>query len=205
MPYDPSFDGTFAGSLSPIASVDWTAIEDAIWTWVWQASGLPGTQVIWSGQAMPQPGSTFIDLAIEGATRIGLGDSVVWRVNPGGAAGAEGLLIGRGQQRCSLVIRCFAGAATGATKPLAILNEVMSALGADEIAVPLARLVGIGTCSDVTMISGVVNSTLLEPRAQVTVKFFVGSETNRTITTIETVNITDEIPNPDETLQITRS
>lgn len=175
--------------------VDFVTIENAIWNWVWSSSGLAAAQVMWASQNQPGLNAPYITLRIGTIATIGLSDSVELRLNPTPSPGAEILFIGRGQRRCTLTITCYGTTPIGATGAAAILDQVLGALSLDPIASPLSAAgIGIASYHDIVSIDGVVNSTLLEPRASIDVIFFIGSEITVTGTNIISVDITDQIP-----------
>jgi hypothetical protein len=124
-------------------------------------------------------------------------------------AGQEISTTVRGPRRMRLDLQCFAGAptggaATGATRPAAVLHDAIASHAMPSRAAALAAAgVGVGRIDDVRTFSGVVNTTRLEPRASASVELYVTSELVETGTYIQTVNATDQIPSPSTTLTVT--
>lgn len=179
-----------------MSGTDWTTIENAIYTWVSNASGLFTT---WSAQNQPGHDAPYITLRVGTIRTVGLSDSIELRANPSPSPGNEIQFVGRGQRRCILTIECFATSPIGATGAAATLSDVLGALSLDPVYELLSTAgIGIANYDDITSIDGVVGSTLLEPRATVEVIFYVGSELVANGTNIISVQVTDQIPTPND-------
>lgn len=183
-----------------MAGTDWTTIENALYTWVFNASSI---YVTWGAQNQPGNDGPYITMRVGTIATVGLSDSVELRANPSPSPGAEIQFVGRGQRRCILTLSCFAMTPIGANGAAAILDGVLGALSLDPVYTLLSAAgIGISSYKDITSIDGVVGSTLLEPRATVDVVFYVGSELVANGTNIISVQITDQIPTPNDTFTV---
>lgn len=108
----------------------------------------------------------------------------------------------RGPRHGLLQLECFAGAptggsATGATSPVAILHDAITAHCLESInAALVAAGVGVGAIEPIRSIDGVVNTVRFEPRAIAHVHLHLAAELVETSTYIQIVNITDNVPTP---------
>lgn len=186
-----------------MSSVNWAAVEDALWTWVQGTSGLAADHVVWAGQNQPSLSDPYIVMHIDVVRTIGLSDSIELRTNPTPTPGQDIQQVARGQRRCVLTLTCFTASPIGASNGKAILGDVLDSLALDPVYTPISAAgIGIAHYDDINAIEGVINSTILEPRASTSVVFFVGSEIVVGIASIGTVNATDQIPTPAETFKI---
>lgn len=171
--------------------VSWTDIEDALRAWVLSASGLEDDHVIWSQQGGPRPSAPFI--ALQTFTMKNIGQD--W-VDIEDAAEGEVEMKARGVREVTLVAQCFSEDATGAAAAAMLLNQVVSAARLpSNVAALNAAGVGLARFEPVQTISGVIGSTDWEPRATVSVRFFITSELSEPGTYIRSVqlsNIDDE-------------
>lgn len=117
-------------------------------------------------------------------------------------AGQEVSQRARGPRPGQLQLQCFGGAPTGAgptgaSSPLSILHDAISAYALESVAFGLnAAKIGIGRIEPIRVFDGVVQSVRLEPRAMATVHLHLASELVETSTYIQIVNATDNIPTP---------
>lgn len=181
-----------------MSAMQMSAIESAIVAWVRTGSGLAIGKVIWAAQNSPAPESPYIALRMRAIRPLG-SDWLDVEDNPTPTPGAEVLLKLRGMRRVTLGITCYGATGTGGTGPLAIVTDVLAALGLPSVSAALvAASVGVSSIADVLAVDGVVNSTLLEPRATVDVQFYATSELVEACTYIEHVEIENEAADPDE-------
>lgn len=182
-------------------TIAWTTVEDAIQDWVVTASGLAGNKVIWVTQNGPRPDVPYISIDAD-IQRVGqdwadTADAAV------PAPGAEIDQLARGTRRMMINIQCFGGTATGNTSSRAILENVVSKFQLPSVRGALvANGVGVASFSNVSNISGVLNSTRFEPRATVEAVAFLASEVSETGTYFSKVDVTNEIPDPDSTFTV---
>ncbi len=172
-------------------AVSWTAIEDALRAWVLSASGLDDGRVIWSQQGGPRPDTPFVTLQIFTMKNVGQD----W-VNVEDADEGEVEMKARGAREATLVMQCFATDAVGAAAAAMLLNQIITAARLPSNVDALnAAGVGLARFEPVQTISGVVGSTDWEPRATVSVRFFLAVEVSEPGTYIRSVqlsNIDDE-------------
>lgn len=172
-----------------MSAISWTPIEKAIHAWVTASSGLAAARVVWGAQNGPAISSPYIVLRRRSIRAVG-NDWVDVEDNPTPSAGAEILQLARGQRRAVLAITCYGSVATGSSCPEAIIGDVVAALALPSVSAALSAAgVGISNLADVLVLDGVVNSTLLEPRASVDVFFYVASQVSETATYIEHVEV----------------
>lgn len=117
--------------------------------------------------------------------------------------GAEVNYRARGMRRVTLTITCYGDSPIGAAGPSSVVGDVLSAVALPSRSDALAAAgVGISDLGEVVAIDGVVDSTLLEPRAFSEVVFFATSELVETGTYIEHVQVTNQVPTPNEVFNV---
>lgn len=186
-----------------MSSMPMNQLEDAIYTWVRVGSGLAAANVNWAAQNQASPVGTHITLRMRSIRPLG-NDWVDVEDNPSPSAGAEVLFKVRGMRRVTLTIACYGEDPIGADGPLAIVNDVLTALALPSRSDALASAgVGISQIADVQALDGVEGSTTFEPRAQVDVVFFAAAELVETGTYIEHVGgVENSVLTPSETFDI---
>lgn len=184
-------------------SIDWVTVEAALQDWVESGSGLADGQVIFAAQNGPRPAKPLITIRLELGPPVGL-DGLVISDTDGAPAGQEITRTSRGLRNLTVDLQAFSDAARGTQSPMALLEAVASRLSLqtqrDALGAANLGLISIGS---VSRVDGVVNSTTFEPRAILSVRFLVTSETAEELTYIETVEVTDEIAEPDNTFDVT--
>jgi hypothetical protein len=184
----------------------WSAVENAIQSWVTTASGVPGSQVIWGEQNGPRPSTPFITLRISDVSGLGIDGS--WQVtNPAstGTDGQEILEIARGTRQGTLTIQVFGGQPTNGVSPspVAIAHAIVAAatLPATRFAL-VAAGVGLSSFKPIRSLDGVIEHVVFEPRAIVEVTINLASEVQQTETVIDTVVLTDGTTSPSHTVTV---
>lgn len=181
-----------------MAALQWTTIENQLWTWIQTRSGLAPERVIWAAQNSPRPAAgPYITLAIRLVKAVGTG-WVKKIVNPTPTAGAEIIHVARNMQRCTLEVTYWGGEPLGPTSGAAILNTIIESLALPSVYESLTAL-GVAQSTPVQIITGVVGSTLVEPRARLDLVFFAPSELTETGTYVENVEVTRLSPPPVKT------
>ena len=182
-------------------TIAWVALEKAIQDFVVTTSGLGGASVIWADQNGPRPDAPYIDMELV-LERIGR-DWIDVDDAAAPSSGAEIDLKVRGQRRLSIRLRCFGATSVGVTSPKAILNDVVSKSLVPSVqdALVLAEI-GMAEFSQIQNVTGVLNSTKLEPRAMLDITAFVASEVSETGTYVSDVDVTDQISVPDNEFTI---
>lgn len=175
-------------------SAAWATIENAVSAWVRAGSGLDSSHVIWERQNGRRPTSAFISLALLSVRPIGQ-DWLRSEDAEDPEDGADILYTAEGHREVTLQMQCFAGAATGATSPEAILEGVATAARLPTRRAALSAA-GFGLAvpvGPIQSIPGVIGSSLLEPRAVLEVRGFVASDATELGTYIESAEVTDEV------------
>jgi hypothetical protein len=164
-------------------------IENAIHEWITQATELPAEQVMWSRQKAPQPTRPYVDMVINRSRSPGT-DWLSIDDNPGGDAGEEIKYQQRGSRILTLSLRCFGTDPTGTSEPLEILEKIRDSHLLPSTHDALATVgVGVGAMSDVTALEMIIQSTIIEPRAMMTIELHVARERTSLGTFIETVEV----------------
>lgn len=175
-----------------MSAVNWTTVKNAIFTWVQESSGLAADRIVWGGQnAIRPPGvaDAWISLWIQGDEGTDQG-SVRYIDNPTPTPGHELIKLVESQAIVTLQITCFGPQdATDYTEAYVYMSNIRAELQLSEIADPLYEA-GVGQIdmSPTVTVPGILNSTLIEPRAQATFQFLTPTVVSRTCTFIETVN-----------------
>lgn len=185
--------------------MSWSTIESAIHAWVVAGSGLAGERVVFSGQNHPRPAKPFVTIRLDLSGPIG----VPWLAvsnTAGSPAGQEITRTSGSMKTLGVSMQAFSDSAAGAASPQAILGAVANAAGLASVRDALNTAnVGVNSIGSVQRIDGVINSTRFEPRATMQVTCSVPAEVSETGTYIETVEVTNEIADPDETFTVDRS
>lgn len=172
-------------------SLAWTTIEDAITAWVIAGSGIAAGSVIWGEQNGGRIATPYIDLVTEIED---IGPDWIF-TDDAAAPSAENEIdyFSQGMRRMTIRMRCFGGPAKGSTSAKARLEAVKAShrLPSNHEALRIADI-GISEFSPVSNITGVLNSTKLEPRAMMDVIAFVPSSISETGTYIEVVSIENQ-------------
>lgn len=175
-----------------MSAINWTAIKNAIFVWIQESSGLAANRIVWGGQnAIRPPGVTdaWISLWIQGDESTDQG-SVRYIDNPTPTPGHELIKLVESQAVVTLQITCFGPQnATDYTEAYVYLSNIRAELQLSEIADPLYEA-GVGQIEmgATVTVPGILNSTLVEPRAQATFQFLTPTVVSRTCTFIETAN-----------------
>lgn len=189
-----------------MSALQQVSIEDALFAWVQSSSGLVAAQVIWSQQTAPRPTGCYIEMTLD-VQPVGR-DAVTVEDNPAPSAGAEILHKQRGPRHGVLKLQCYAGSPVpespvGARNVLSILSDVVSSYALPTKAAMLdAGGVSVLRYEKVQRIGGVVNGVIFEPRAFTTVHLGLASEISEAGTYIQTVNATNQIVTPNQTVTV---
>lgn len=191
----------------PVAgpSIAWDTIRDAIQSWIVVGSGLSGDHVVWSGQRdtdgnpMPRPVGMFIELRLTMIKWAGFSDARWYAYDQPSNTFTQHT---SGPRVAMLTATCFQGAPSGGASiptniapahPAVVLNEAMAATGRDDISMALvAAGIGVGSIESLDITPAIINTTLLEQRAIVTVQLHLASDLTYTYPAgqgwIDTVN-----------------
>ena len=179
--------------------MNWSTIENAVTAWFLTGSGLASGKVIWEDQNGPRPTAAFISVSAS-VKSIGQ-DWVDTEDATSPTTGAELEYFARGTRELTLRLRCFGdldGDAKGSTSPRARLEALVLShkLPSVNDLLTVAK-VGVLRFSDITNISGVINSSRVEPRAMLTIVCNVPSEISEYGTYISILEMTDQISTPE--------
>lgn len=184
------------------AEVTWEAIEDSIFTWVSQGSGLPVSKVVWGYFKAPRPAAPLVEMTIVEIDSVG-DDWVDYRDAPDPEPGADLAVVYRGHRTFQLKLKAFGDTDAGDTS-WPILSAVRSALPRFETAIDEAGA-GIGEIGAIRAVPG-SKGGVLEPRAEWEITMHAGSLTESRTTFIERLELTVHVQGlPDADVVVTRS
>jgi hypothetical protein len=184
-----------------MAAIDWVTVENQLWTWVQTKSGLAAERVFWTSQNSPRPAAgPYITLNVRTVVAVGTG-WVKKYDNPAPTPENEIIHHARNMQRCTLEVTYWGGDATGVTTGVSVLNTIVESLALPSVSEALTGL-GVAQLGPIQHFTGVVGSTLVEPRARMDVIFFTPSELTETGTYVESVEVTRLGPPPVKTWSI---
>lgn len=183
--------------------MNWSTIRAALVAWVRGATGLDAEHVFWSQAGRPRPSGRYVEIRARRARVIGR-DWVDVTETETPDPGEEVTFTARGAREIAVELQCFEGTAGGlAESPVDYLERTILAarLPARASALRTAGL-GLGTVGPILALDGDLGFSVFEPRAVVDVRFHATSEATEFGTSIETVQITNEIQDPDRTFTI---
>jgi hypothetical protein len=164
------------------------AVNSAIATWILTGSQLSADRVIWARQKAGVRPKPYIEMRI---TRTKHGTQ--WLVTKDAISptpGRELEYTAQGAPVATLTLRCFASDAIDDDSPEEILSRVQLAAQFPTILEGLrAAGIGLGRFEDVSSMDGVINSTILEPRASMSVSLHLAAQMSEFGTYIETYEL----------------
>jgi hypothetical protein len=176
-------------------AIDWTGIKDALHTWLVNATGLDATRVLYGGQNAVRPKgitSAWISIWIMGDEDQGVNSSTIeYFENPYPTPGNEVLKRVTSQSLVTVQITCFAPKdADDASEAYVYLSEAVQQTKLSEVSDPMTDAgVAIQSFSPITTVGGMINTSRIEPKSQLTITFLTPAIVERTLTYIETVNM----------------
>lgn len=182
--------------------LDWGALENAIRQWI-LATGLVTTEkVILAGQDGPRPAVPFFEVRLGDMEAVGAADARSEDYDSGAPAGQEITETVRGMREFPVFIRCFTTSAVGSSSARALLSQVQTALGLPDVR-DIIRAAGM-TCWDTGRVQTLpaVLDTKWEGRATLTVRMYAEEHAIQKTGYIDTVEVTDEGPTPDDVFTI---
>jgi len=181
----------------------WSDIETAIRAWVKSGSGLTDEQVIWADQNGGSPALPFIDIRLGELVPVGAADASDWEYDAGGPAGQEIVMSGHGVREFAVSVRAFSASPLGNSSARALLSKVQTAL-ALESARSALHAAGVTPFDNgrVQVVPAILE-TSWEGRAVLQVRFYTEETVTERTTYIDTVEVTNEEPTPDQTFQVT--
>lgn len=179
--------------------ISWDDVEDAIQQWIVATSGLADDHVFWVDQEGPRVSTPYISLSVLTVQPVGQ-DWVDTEYDEAGDPGEEYIFKQRGNRRVTISIQCFGGQPTGQLSPRSILNTVVSKHRLPSAAALADMGIGIASFTAVKPISGVINSSIFEPRAVCEATFFLSEEVAEFGTYIDTVELNQTAPVENQTI-----
>ena len=168
--------------------IEWVTVEDAIHDWIETATGISGADVFQAGDGGHRPSGRFVEYELE-VERVGR-DWLDHEDADTPEAGAELDFKARGIRRMNVRLRCFGGTASGAGSARASLEKVVAKFPLPTYRAIVANAgIGVASFSRVQNISGVLNSSIIEPRAMLDITCYLASEVSEPGTYIENVSI----------------
>lgn len=173
-------------------ATNFTPLEDALFTWVVNATEIPAKRVVWEHQRAPRPDSSttpFIEMMITELRKFGYDWEDV-SDNPSPSPGAEIIRTARGSRVCVLSIQCFSKYMIGGTvqNAMSALNDIVSFF---PFAADALRANDIGVMEFGPWRGGPLPIPIgLDPRAKLDVTFSTSSELSMPDTYIQYVSVT---------------
>lgn len=183
--------------------MNWATIRAAIVAWVRAATGLGAEFVFWSQAGRPRPSGRYVELRARRVNVVGR-DWVDATATVTPAAGSEATHTARGAREISVEMQCFEGIGTStADTPADYLERaLLAARLPTRVAAFAAAGIGLGAVGDVLALDGDLGFTVFEPRAVVEVRFHTTASVTELGTSIETIEVTNEMHDPDSTFTI---
>jgi hypothetical protein len=172
-----------------MSAIDIETVKSALRTWVIRGSGLPPDHVVWTLGAR-RPDSSYIHMRLKVGT-VGQ-DLVKYTPNPSPTSGNDALFTVVGARILTFTVTCFAPTEPnqGARSPEQILNDVFTSYSFPSVtAVVKAAKLGWLTNTDITPIDLLIDKTLFEPRAYMTIRLHTIAQLSETGPSIDTVEI----------------
>lgn len=181
--------------------MSWTAIETAVQNWVQTGSGLTDSQIRIAGQNRARAAGPCIVIKLTEGMQIGL-DETIKTETPDTPEGAEITRTEHGLRILHVDLTAFAPLSAG-NGPHILLANTRNALSLQSVRDSLgAAKIGVLSSGSVNRIDGTINAVTFEPRATMQVRCLIPSEVSETATYIETIEITNEIDDPDTVFQV---
>lgn len=181
----------------------WSAIRAAIVSWVRAATGLGAEHVFWTQAGRPRPSGRYVELR---ARRVGVigRDWVDASATVTPDPGEEVTHTARGAREITVEMQCFEGIGTStADSPSDYLERTLLAARLPARAAAFAAAgIGLGRVGPVLAMDGDIGFSVFEPRAIAEVRFHATSEATELGGSIDTVEVTNEIHDPDSTFTI---
>jgi hypothetical protein len=170
---------------------DWSALENAIRTWVKTGSGLSDTLVIWANQDGPRPTSQHATILIGADTPVGAAPAVTHAYDEDADTGEEITITAREVSELAVTVQILGGAATTSSNARALAKKTQVALGLPTVRAAL-KAAGL-SCFDRGKVESVpeVLDADYEARAVLDVRFYIADDASEVIGYIATVEIED--------------
>lgn len=183
--------------------MNWATIRSTVVAWVRAASGLDAEHVFWSQAGRPRPSGRYVEIRARRVNGVGR-DWVDASTTPGAPAGDEVTHTARGAREVVIEMQCFEGIGNStADSPVDVLERVLLAARLPSQAAAFkAAGIGLGAVGGVLALDGDLGFTVFEPRAVVEARFHATASATELGTSIESVQVTNQIPDPDQTFTI---
>lgn len=183
--------------------MNWSTIRAALVAWVRAATGLSAEHVFWSQAGRPRPSGRYIELRARRVNIVGR-DWVDATATDDPDPGEEVTHTVRGAREISVEMQCFEGIGTSTAETPADYLERCLIAARLPTRVEAFRVagIGLGAVGDVLSMDGDLGFTVFEPRAVVEVRFHTTASVTELGTSIETVQVTNEITEPDYVFEI---
>jgi hypothetical protein len=113
----------------PETTPDFTTVEDALFTAVREASGLPEAQLLLSDEDVPSPlEQDYLTLKMDGPFPLAGGDPETWKFDPQGENGQEMVLTGGGPAELVCSLQAYTKKTNGSDSAQALLARVQAQL-----------------------------------------------------------------------------
>lgn len=147
-----------------MSAIPFTTVEDAIWDFVSESSGLPDDQIIWAHQAGKRPINPVVMLAWVAFGRYGR-DWVSYKLAEAPITpGQEVVAKYRGMRMAHLSIQVFSYDASGESSPIDIVSSILAGHKPHVRALRRAGI-GSGLFNQIPLIGGDRLGSVPEPRA----------------------------------------
>jgi hypothetical protein len=181
--------------------IDFKGVEDALRQWVLDASALPESQVIFSHQNGNDPVAPYITVQLDDEIGVGL-DSVRTIYDEDADEGEEIELRSEGLRELVVTVQAYSDDTTGASSARALLSKVRAALGLPTVRSKLATAeLACFDAGNVRNLSALYEADF-EGRAVLEARFYVPQTASEKTGYISQVEITNEIPDPDQTFTV---
>ncbi len=174
-------------------AADWTAIENALYTWVQTASGLAAAQVIWAAQGddLNRPAGQFVTLKMGNDRPLGAAPALSHTYDAGAANGQQIILKVDEVRELVVSVQVYGGPATTGTSARAIATKIQNALGLPTRRAALATA-GLSPFDrgQILNVPEVLDADF-EARAVFDVRFYVGDGAEERTTYVQSVEIED--------------
>jgi hypothetical protein len=174
-------------------AADWTAIEDALFTWVQSASGLAAAKVLWSAQAtdVNRPTGQHVEIRIGTDTPLGAAPYVSHEYDEDADAGEEITISVNEVRELVFVVQVFGGATTTSSSSRSVATLIQNALGLPSVRT-LLETAGLSPFDrgKIEHVPELLDADF-EPRAILEVRFYVADGISEVTGYIDSVEIED--------------
>lgn len=185
-----------------VEAINWEAIEDAIRTWVMGATGYADAQVMFADEHTDAPSGDWITVRIGDLISRAGTPSEVQTYDAAQTAGSEVELKNEAPEELIVSIQAFTADTRGNSSARAVLTKARAGLGLglyrDALNAAGLGLIDEGNVLWVPQPFG----TRIEGRATLDVRFLLVQTASERVGYIATVELTNQIPDPDTTFTV---